>query len=119
MLNIYIISPEKGGNNDESNTFMSLRSAKAANQSRRHGRDLVGLAPPNKAPSPPNWNLKPYKSVEFLSIFNVKPPCANVKPPAQAQSPSIDDFLATVLLPTIATYQQWTHYSIASCSERA
>jgi len=54
MLNIYIISPEKGGNNDESNTFMSLRSAKAANQSRRHGRDLVGLAPPNKAPSPPN-----------------------------------------------------------------
>jgi len=25
------------------------------NQSRRHGRALVGLAPPNKSPSPPKW----------------------------------------------------------------
>ena len=49
---------------------------------------LVGLAPPNKSPSPLNWNLKHYKSVEFLSIFNVKPPCTNVKPPrTSAKSP--------------------------------
>jgi len=36
--------------------------------------------------------------VEFLSIFNVKPPLHERKaPPAQEQRPPIDDFLATVL----------------------
>jgi len=34
----------------------------------------VGLAPPNKAPSPSNLNMKHYKLVEILSNFNVKPP---------------------------------------------
>jgi len=33
-----------------------------------------GLSLPNKAPCPPNWSMKHYKSVEFLSNFNVKPP---------------------------------------------
>ena len=41
---------------------------------------LVGLAPPNKAPSPPNWNIKHYKFVEFLSNLNVKPPLHERKP---------------------------------------
>jgi len=31
--------------------------------------------------SPPNWNLKHFKSVEFLLSLNVKPPCTNVKHP--------------------------------------
>jgi len=34
------------------------------------------LIPPNKAPSPPNWNMKYYKSVEFLSIFRIWRPAA-------------------------------------------
>ena len=42
---------------------------------------------PNKAPSPPNWNMKYYKSVEFLSFFRMSSPAA------QTQSPSIEDFL--------------------------
>jgi len=28
-----------------------------------------GLIPPNKAPSPPNWNMKHCKSVEFFFRF--------------------------------------------------
>jgi len=40
-----------------------------------------GLSPPNKAPRPPNWNLKHYWSVEFLSLFNVKPPLHERKAP--------------------------------------
>jgi len=47
------------------------------------GGALVGLAPPYKAPSPPNWNTKYYTLVEYLSNLNVKPPpCTNVKPPS-------------------------------------
>jgi len=42
-----------------------------------------GLSPPCKAPSPQNWNTKHYESVEFLSIFSVKPPRTNAKPPPQ------------------------------------
>jgi len=40
---------------------------------------LVGLSSSNKAPSPPNWNMKHYKLVEYLSNLNVKPPRTNVK----------------------------------------
>ena len=32
---------------------------------------LVGLAPPEQSSKPPNWNMKHYKSVEFLSIFRM------------------------------------------------
>jgi len=35
-----------------------------------------GLASQNKSPSPPNWNMKPYKSVEVFSIFRVSSPPA-------------------------------------------
>jgi len=59
-------------------------------QSRRHKRALVGLATPNKAASSPNWNTKHYKSVEFL-------PFLECQTPTQTQSPSIENFLATVL----------------------
>ena len=38
-------------------------------QSRRHGGALVGLDPPNKAPNPPNWNVKHYKYIEFWLIL--------------------------------------------------
>jgi len=44
------------------------------------GRGFSGLNPPNKAPSPPNWNVKHYKLVEFLSIFRIS------SPPALTQS---------------------------------
>jgi len=50
-------------------------------QSRRHGEAFGGLSPPNKAPSPPNLNMKHYKSVEILQIFRVS------SPPEQTQSP--------------------------------
>ena len=50
---------------------------------------LVGLDPPKRNPKPPK--LKHYKSVEFLSIFRMS------SPPAQTQSPPIENFLATVL----------------------
>ena len=66
-------------------------------QSRRHGRVLVGLDPPNKAPTPPNWNMKDYKSAKFLSNLNVKPPRTKLKPP-------IDDFLATALPLTMVSW---------------
>jgi len=39
------------------------------------------LAPINKAPIPPNWNIKHYESVEFLSKLNVKPPLHKRKTP--------------------------------------
>jgi len=59
-------------------------------QSRRHGRHLVGLVPPNKAPSPQNetWNII-YEWV--LVNFTMS------SPPAQTKSPPIENFLATVL----------------------
>jgi len=59
-------------------------------QSRRHGGDFDGLSPPIKAPRSPNWNIKHYKSVEFLSNFQFQAPLHKRKAP-------IDDFLATVL----------------------
>ena len=60
-------------------------------QSCRHGGAFGGLAPQTKLQAPPNWNIKHYKSVEFLSIFSVKPPRRKAKPP-------IENFLATVLV---------------------
>ena len=51
-----------------------------------------------KLQTPPNWNIKHYKLVEFLSNLNVKPPPrTNLKPPN-------DDFLVTVLLETKDKY---------------
>ena len=44
-------------------------------QSHRSG-GFGALIPPNKAPSPPNWNMKYYKSVEFLSSFKMSRPAA-------------------------------------------
>ena len=41
-----------------------------ANQSRRHVGALVGLAPPNKAPTPQNWNMKHY-GFELLTLPRV------------------------------------------------
>ena len=38
-------------------------------QSRSHWGALVGLAPQNKAPSPPIWNMEHYKSVEFCQFI--------------------------------------------------
>jgi len=44
--------------------------------------------------------MKHYKSVEFLSIFEVS------SPPAQTQSPPIENFLATVVVDTISLSRQ-------------
>jgi len=38
-------------------------------QSRGHWEALVGLAPQNKAPSPPIWNMKHYKLLEFCQFI--------------------------------------------------
>jgi len=52
-----------------------LRNEAALMQSRRHGAGFGGLIhPPNKAPSPPNWNVKHYISVEFLPILEFQAP---------------------------------------------
>ena len=40
-----------------------------------------GLSPPNKAPIPPNWNMRHYESVEFLSIFALTSPPHKRKAP--------------------------------------
>jgi len=41
-------------------------------QSRHHG-GFSGLSPPNKVPSPPNWNVKHYRW-NFGKFYNVKSP---------------------------------------------
>jgi len=41
-----------------------------------------GLSPAKEAPSPPNWNMKHYKLVEFLSNLNAKPPLHERKAPS-------------------------------------
>jgi len=58
---------------------------------------LVGLAFPNKAPSPPNWNMKHCKLVELLSNLNVKHPCTNINTLRTNVNPLSDDFLAKFL----------------------
>jgi len=40
--------------------------------------ELVGLAPPNRAPSPQNWTINQWS---IYLYFNVQPPCTNAKPP--------------------------------------
>jgi len=62
----------------------SIRTLKKLNHFAEVAGSLVdtrGLIPPNKVIIPAQWNKKHYKSVEFLSIFNVKPSCTNVKSP--------------------------------------
>jgi len=51
--------------------------------------------PQTKLQAPPNWNMKHYKSVEFLLNLNVKPPAQTSRP--RHKRKRIDDFLATVL----------------------
>jgi len=56
------------------------------------------LNPPNKALSPLNWNMKHYKSVWVCQFLKVS--C----PPAQTQSPPIENFLAAVLGSTLTIH---------------
>jgi len=55
------------------------------------GRILGAYPPQTKLQASPNWNVKHYKSVQFLLIFGVS------SPPAETQSPPIENFLAAVL----------------------
>ena len=65
-----LLGTEVGGANSADILYFSINAI----QSHRHG-GFGGL-------SLPNWNMKHYKLVEFLSKLNVKPPpCTNVKPP--------------------------------------
>jgi len=59
---------------------------------RHYGRDLVGLTPLNKVPTPPQSKYETLcnESVEFLLNCQCQVPCTNVKT-------SIEGFLATVL----------------------
>jgi len=50
---------------------------------------LVCLSPQTKLQASPNWNLKHYKSVEFLSILNVKPTLPERKPPPHKRKASL------------------------------
>ena len=65
---------------------------------------LVGVAPPNKAPSPPNWKVKHFKSVEFFSIFIMSSPRTNSKPRRLTAKTPIENFLPTVLRCCIIYY---------------
>ena len=59
----------------------------------RGGGAFGGLSPPNKTPSPPNWNTKHYKSVEILSMFRVSsPPAQTQSTPAEMQRPLLKTF---------------------------
>ena len=63
-----------------------------SNQSRRHGGAFGDLAP-NKTPSPPNWNMKHYKSVECSSIFRMSSPTHKPKsPPQKRKAPLLKTF---------------------------
>jgi len=62
--------------------ILSTKSRTCWSQSSRHGGG-GGLSPQNNAPSPPNWNMNNYKSVEFCQFLVSRPP--------------VEDFLATVL----------------------
>ena len=55
-------------------TFSPLPVALHLFQSRRNRGASVGLASPNKAPIPPNWNMKHCKSVEVWSTFKMSNP---------------------------------------------
>ena len=53
--------------------FCDLESSRIISPIATEGA-LVGLIPPNKAPSHPEWNLKHYKSVEFCWILECQTP---------------------------------------------
>jgi len=67
-------------------------------QSRRHGRAFGGLALKRSSKTP---KLKHYKSVKLLLTFWVS------SPPAQTQSPPIENFLATVLFQAPVFLRDW------------
>ena len=62
-------------------------SGDARHQSRHHEGTFGGLAPPDKAPSLPNWNMKHYNQLSFCQIFDVKPSRTNPKPPRRNANP--------------------------------
>ena len=62
-------------------------------QSRRHGGGFGGLAPPNKAPSPPKLKHEHYKSVEILSILEcLAPPHKPKALPQKRKAPLLKTF---------------------------
>jgi len=68
-----------------------------AESARRQGVDFGGLHSQTKLQAPPNWNMKHYKSFEFLSIFRVLIPPTQTQSPAETQSPATENFRAMVL----------------------
>ena len=62
-------------------------SKSATPQSRRNGGGVGGLSPPNKAPRPPNWNVKHYNKWSFGWFYNVKAPRTNENPPRRTATP--------------------------------
>jgi len=74
---------------------------------------FVGFTPPNKAPTPPNWNLKYYKSMEFLSNFNVKPPYWRLSGDGSALDTSEPGWLA-LKLPELIVSRKGTLCVIAN-----
>jgi len=53
---------------------------------------FVGLVPPKQVSSPPNWNIRHYKTVMFVQILVCQAPLHKCK------APPTEDFLVTVLL---------------------
>jgi len=50
--------------------------------------DFWGFIPHKQSSNPPNWNMKHYKLVEFLSIFRVsRPPHKPKAPPEKRKAP--------------------------------
>jgi len=70
----------------------------------RHYGGFGAVSPPNKTSSPPNWNMKYYKSVKFLSIFRISSPAA------QTYDPSIENILDRPLK------RLWEHSELQTAS---
>ena len=78
-----------------------------------------GLISPNKDPSTPNWNMKHYKLVEFLSKLNVKPPLHERKaPPHKGKAPLLTTFWRRFCVNNYYLQYVECHYEISSRSPR-
>ena len=74
---------------------------------------LVGLSPQTKLQDPTNWDMKHYKSVEFLSNLNVKPPLHRRKaPPSHKRKvPLFTTFWRRFCIKAVGKLQAWNENS--------
>ena len=88
MSGPHYASPESYKGKCGQDVWSTFEARLPVEQSRRHRGALVGLAPHTKLQVPPNWNMKHYQSVEFLSNWMSSSPYINVKPTRTHVKPS-------------------------------